>query len=154
MGGLIGAIGSIASGGVKDLVLGVLDRIKLNPEEKAKIQAQMEQNAFELEKLEAEIRAKQQDYMAKEIEIASANIKAEMQTGDKLVARARPLFLYVVYVILVWNFIVLPIVQMLQGTTLRPIDLPDDMYWLFGCGYLGYAGFRSLDKGGFKWNRK
>jgi hypothetical protein len=39
---IISAIGNPASGGLKELVLGVLDQIKLNAEEKAKIQAQMD----------------------------------------------------------------------------------------------------------------
>lgn len=154
MGGIISAIGSFAGGGIKDLVLGVMDRIKLNPEERAKIQAQMDQNAFELQKMEMELKKQQQDYMTEEIKAASANIQAEANTGDPQVRRARPYFLYVMYIILLWNFVLLPFIQMAFKMTLAPINLPSDLYWLFGCGYLGYAGFRSLDKGGFQWNRK
>jgi hypothetical protein len=154
MGALISAIGSAVGGtGLKDLVLGVLDRIKLSPEKKAEIQAQLDQNSFELSKMQHELEMKQQDYMAKEIETASANIKAEAESGDKFTSRSRPMFMYLIYVILGWNFIVLPIIQMFKGVPTQPIALPDDMYWLFGAGYLGYTGFRSLDKTGFKWNK-
>ena len=154
MGGIVSAIGSAISGtGLKDLVLGVLDRIKLSPEKKAEIQAQLDKNQFELSKMEHEIAVKQQEYMAKEIDAASANIRAEAGSGDKYSARSRPTFMYVIYLVIIWNFLVLPIIQMANGLTVAPIDLPGDMYWLFGAGYLGYAGFRSLDKSGFQWNK-
>lgn len=154
MGALISAIGSAVSGsGLKDLVLGVLDRIKLSPEKKAEIEAQLNQNQFEVAKMEHEIAIKQQEYMAKEIETSSANIMAEAESKDKYTARARPTFMYIIYLVIVWNFLVLPIIQMSKGLTIMPIELPGDMYWLFGAGYLGYTGFRSLDKSGFKWNK-
>ena len=140
--------------GLKDLVLGVLDRVKLNPEKKAEIQALMEQNAHEVLKWEAELRQKELDLLGKEVEAASANIRAELQSGDRYTSRSRPTFLYMMYLVLAFNFIVLPLVQMIRGaTTLVPLDLPGDLYWLFGAGYLGYATSRTLDKSGFKWNR-
>lgn len=152
MGGFLGAVGGL--GGIKELVLGVLDRIKLNPEEKAKIQAQMDQNSFELAKLDAELRQKQADQVAAEIETASANIRAELATGDRYTSRMRPTLGYVVYAVVIFNFILLPVVQLIRGVPMSPLELPGDLYWLFGAGYLGYSGFRSLDKGSFDWARK
>ena len=149
----MGILASIATLGLKDLVLGILDRIKLPPEKKAEIEKAMAEHAFELQKMEMELASKQADQVAKEIEAASANIRAEATSGDEYTRRARPTFMYLIYLILAFNYIALPLVQLFRGQALAPIDLPSDMYWLFAAGYLGYAGFRSLDKGGFKWNR-
>jgi len=140
MGGIISTISSIATGGLKDLVLGVLDRIKLAPEEKAKIELQMAQNAFELQKMEAEFQQKLLDTQTKEIEVASANIRAEASSGDKYTSRARPSFMYMCIFILGWNYIAVPLFGRL------PLDLPEALFWLFGSCVLGYTGARSWEK--------
>jgi hypothetical protein len=137
--GIVNAIGSIAGGGIKDLILGVLDRIKLNPEEKAKIQLQLEQNSFELQKLQMELEAKEKEQLAREIETASANLRAEAQSGDKYTARARPTFLYLVMLILGWNYIVVPLIHRV------PLELPEPLFWLFGSAVLGYTGARTWE---------
>jgi hypothetical protein len=138
MGGIISAIGGIT--GIKDLVLGVLDRIKLSPEKKAEIQQAMDQNAFEMQKIQAEMQAKEQDAIAKEIEIASANIKAEAQSGDKFTSRSRPSFIYMMLVIMVCNYVVFPIINR------TPIVFPEALFWLFGSCMLGYTGARTWEK--------
>jgi hypothetical protein len=73
-------------------------------------------------------------------------IMAEAQSTDKVVARARPLFLYIMYAILVFNYVGLPLLQFAFGRVLEPIILPEGAWYLFGAGYLGYTGFRSADK--------
>jgi hypothetical protein len=153
-GGIISAITG-GGGGIKDLVLGILDRIKVSPTEKAKIQEALDQNAFELQKMQLEMEQHLADLQAKETEAASANIQAEAKSGDKFVSRSRPTFLYIMYAVITFNFIILPVIEMIRGaTTLVPLNIPSEAYWLFGSGYLGYAGFRSLDKSGFQWNKK
>ena len=126
--------------GLKDLVLGVLDRIKLNPEEKAKIQAQMEANAFEVQKMEAELRKIEEENRAREIEVASANIRAEASSGDKYTSRARPTFMYLCCLILGWNYIVVPLFHY------APLEFPETLFWLFGSCILGYTGARTWEK--------
>lgn len=154
MGAIISAITGGAAGGIKDLVLGVLDRIKLSPEKKAEIQQAMDQNSFELQKMALEMQKQTAEIQAAETQAASANILAEAKSTDSFVSRARPTFLYIMYGVLIFNFIILPLIQMIKGaTTLVPLNLPTDLYWLFGSGYLGYATFRTLDKSGFQWNR-
>ncbi len=140
MGSIVSAIASIATGGLKDLVLGVLDRVKLNPEEKARVEAQLDQNEFELQKMEMELKSKEQDYVAKEVEAASANIRAEAQSGDRYTSRARPTFLYLVNAILAWNYIIVPLFHH------TPLDLPEPLFWLFGSVVLGYTGARTWEK--------
>jgi hypothetical protein len=139
---IINAIGNLAGGGLKDLVLGVLDRIKLYPEEMAKIQLQLDQNAFELQKMQLELEAREKEQIAKEIEAASANIRAEAQSGDKYTARARPTFLYLVMLILGWNYIAVPLFNRV------PLELPEPLFWLFGSAVLGYTGARTWEKVG------
>jgi hypothetical protein len=87
------------------------------------------------------IEAQAQDaIITREVEAASANIRAEATNGDKFTSRARPLFLYVCNVILVWNYIIVPT----RGLT--PVAFPDPLFWLFGSVMLGYVGARSWEK--------
>lgn len=69
-------------------------------------------------------------------------IKTTLRSEDPYVRRARPTFLWLMYLILFVNYLVLPII----GRT--PIDLPEALYWLFGSAFLGYGAFRSMDKKG------
>jgi hypothetical protein len=119
--------------GVKDIVLGVLDRIKLSPEKKAEIELQMQNHAFDLQKMDIELESKLAD-------AASKNIVAEASSGDKFTSRARPLFMYVVNFILVWNYIIVPIFHH------EPLALPEPLFWLFGSCVLGYTGARTWEK--------
>ncbi len=105
----------------------VVGTFKLSPEDKAKMQAAIDEN-------------KAQDGLAREVEAASANIRAEATTGDGFTRRARPSYIYVVEVILVANYIVFP----LLGKT--PLVFPDALFWLFGSCVLGYTGARTWDK--------
>ena len=138
--GLLDTITNIATGGLPELVLGVLDRIKLSPEEKAKITLKMEENRHELARMEMELRAKEQDQLSKEIEVASANIRAEIQSGDKFTSRVRPAFGYMCIFIIGWNYIVVPLFSR------APVDLPEAIFWLFGTFMLGYTGVRGWEK--------
>lgn len=140
MGGILGAIGSFATGGIKDLVLGVLDRIKLAPEKKAEIELAMANHAFEIQKLEMELQAKEQERIGKEIEAASANIRAEASSGDKFTSRARPMFIYLMIFVLGWNYVIVPLFHH------SPLEFPEPLFWLFGSVMLGYTGARTWEK--------
>ena len=72
--------------------------------------------------------------------MAGENIRAETMSGDKFTSRARPLFLYICNFILLWNYVVVP----LLGRT--PIEFPEPMFWLFGSVMLGYVGARTWEK--------
>jgi|WetSurMetagenome_2_1015567.scaffolds.fasta_scaffold460992_1 hypothetical protein len=140
MGGLFAKIGDVLGSPLKDLVLGVLDRVKASPQVKQEIQKQMEQNDFELQKMQLEIQARTQEAISREIEIASANIRAEAASGDKFTSRARPSFIYVMLVIFICNYIVFPIARV------QAILFPDPLFWLFGSCMLGYTGARTWEK--------
>lgn len=89
-----------------------------------------------------------------EIQASLGAIIAEAQSQDKWTSRARPSFLYVMYalfltaipmgVLFAYNPEVAGAVT--QGVTNWLKALPEELYWLFGTGYLGYTGARSFDK--------
>lgn len=88
----------------------------------------------------------------REIELAIDNakdqrklIRTALRSEDPYVRRARPTFLWLMYVVILVNFIILPVL----GKPL--LDLPNALYYLFGTAFLGYGAARSWDKhnGGF-----
>lgn len=139
----------IIGGNLGKLVKDVVGTFKLSPEEKAKMEQAIEANAHEIQMKEYELTVKALDAETKAIEAASANIRAEAQSGDAYTSRARPTFLYLFYVILAFNYIILPISQMIKGISivdLKPIIYPDILWEVFVAGYLGYVGVRTFEK--------
>ncbi len=93
-----------------------------------------------------------------EMQASLSAIIAEGGSADKWTSRARPSFLYVMYAVIVLCFIGgiigiwYPIQTQQAATNINALlrALPQDLYNLFGMGYLGYAGARSFDK----WRKK
>ncbi len=81
-------------------------------------------------------------------------ILAEAQSADRWTARARPAFLYVMYAVILLCFgggvigIWWPaqVATAAQNIANLLAAIPDSLWWLFGTGYLGYTGARSLEK--------
>lgn len=96
----------------------------------------------------------QQSGAFKEQEMAIDAIKTEAQSDDPWTSRARPSFMYVIYVFILAAipFGILSIwypdqcLKAVKGVKLWLDAIPEDFVWLFGAGYLGYAGARSYDK--------
>lgn len=73
---------------------------------------------------------------------------------DPWVSRARPTFLYVMYVLLLWSIpmgIVAAIDPPLAAAMARGMGaylsaIPEPLYALFGTGYLGYTAARAWGK--------
>lgn len=88
------------------------------------------------------------------IEAQLSAIVAEAQSADPWTSRARPSFLYVVYTCILagipmgFLFALKPdtAAAVTQGFGAWLEAIPEEMWWLFGAGYLGYTGARSLDK--------
>ena len=83
-----------------------------------------------------------------------AAILAEAQAADPWTSRARPSFLYVMYLIILWA-IPMGIIASIQPTIARNIaagmngylaGIPDALWGLFGTGYLGYTAARQWGK--------
>ena len=79
----------------------------------------------------------------------------EIQSESKVVKWARPGMLWLVFIIIGANFVVLPIVNTIligvkgleaSQVVLQYPDLPDQVYWLIGSIFSIYTGARSWDK--------
>jgi len=91
----------------------------------------------------------------REMDVKMSAIVAEAKSKDKWTSRARPSFLYVIYILLLSSipmgilFAISPEVatNVTNGFKAWLNALPKELYTLFGAGYLGYGGMRSFDKG-------
>ena len=90
----------------------------------------------------------------KAIEARLAAIVTEAQSADPWTSRARPGFLYVMYTMILFA---LPMgvlaafdgaaaARIGQGITAYLRGLPEELYALFGTGYLGYTAMRQWGK--------
>lgn len=123
-----------------DLFGKAMDKVWPDPEKKA---------AMQLELLKM-----QQSGELDATKVALSAILAEAQSPDPWTSRARPSFMYVIYVMLLmgipmgflsaWKPEVAAAVATGFGLWLKAI--PDSLYGLFGAGYLGYTGMRGIEK--------
>jgi Holin of 3TMs, for gene-transfer release len=88
------------------------------------------------------------------IRVQMAAILAEAQSPDPWTSRARPSFLYVMYIIILWALPMGLIAAFAPGMA-RGISegmngylsgIPDALWGLFGTGYLGYTAARQWGK--------
>jgi hypothetical protein len=121
-------------------VIKLLDRIIPDPiaREAAKLELLKSENRQALNEMQSQLSA----------------ILAEASSADRWTSRARPSFLYVMYFILmlcvfggivgIWYPVETQAAAKNMGVLLKA--LPEDLYTLFGLGYLGYTGARSFEK--------
>lgn len=131
---------TILGGNLGQLFKDVVGTFHLDPEKKAEFQAAVDANQAALAQKQLDLEAVAQQTLAREVEAASANIRAEASSGDKYTSRARPSFIYVMLGILLANYVIFPVV----GHT--PLQFPDALFWLFGSCMLGYTGARTWEK--------
>jgi len=123
-----------------DAGLQILDKVIPDPEKRQEAKAKLIelQQRGEMEKIEAQLSA----------------IIAEAKSDDPWTSRARPTFLYTMYAYILAG---IPVGiaytlnpdaagQFAVGVGQWLSSIPDELYWLFGAGYLGYTGARSFDK--------
>jgi hypothetical protein len=128
-----------------DTISKVVDRVlpkKISQEDRIKLEQEFE---IELMNNDTKLESYKRDL-----------IRAEAESEDKFVSRARPTFLYIVYIILVFNFIIVPIGNQLitfaalfldkSSPEFYTVELPKDLYDLFKIVMLGYIGGRSWEK--------
>lgn len=89
-----------------------------------------------------------------EARIQISAILAEARSADPWTSRARPSFLYVMYLLLLWS-IPMGLIGAFRPETARDIasgmnsylaGIPEPLYALFGTGYLGYTAARQWGK--------
>ncbi len=89
-----------------------------------------------------------------EINARLSAIVAEANSRDPWTSRARPSFLYVMYVLLLWAlpmgllaaFSPAKAAEIAAGMNAYLSGLPEPLYALFGTGYLGYTAARQWGK--------
>lgn len=127
-------------GGIFDIGRTLIDKLMPSPEAKAKAQLELLQM--------------QQNGELRELETRMSAILAEANSPDPWTSRARPSFLYVMYVMIL---AALPMgvlsafqpelaVAISNGMKMWLAAIPEELYVLFGVGYVGYAGARTFEK--------
>jgi hypothetical protein len=108
----------------------------------------------EREKAKLKLLEMQQNGELKELETRMSAIVAEAKSADPWTSRARPTFLYVIYVMIL-AAIPMGVVSALNPTLAVDIaegmkawlgSIPDGLWATFGIGYSGYSVARSMDK--------
>lgn len=130
--------------GILDAVVGpvakLLDKIIPDPQarDKAKLELLKLQGDQEMQAIGAQMQA----------------IIAEAQSADPWTSRARPSFLYMMYALILWA-IPMGLIAAVQpgmakgiadGMTAYLRGIPEELYALFGTGYLGYTAARTWGK--------
>jgi len=133
-------LNSILGSNLGKVFTDVVGEFHLSAEDKAKFQQAIADNTKEVQLAQIELEAHAQDELAREVEAASANIRAEAASGDKYTSRARPSFLYVMLGILAANYVLFPLIGK------AALVFPDALFWLFGSCMLGYTGARTWEK--------
>lgn len=126
--------------GVSNLLTTAIDKIWPDPQDKAKA--------------EAIAMAATADSAVKQLQAAQAVMLAEAQSADPWTSRARPSFMYVMYVCIL-SAIPMGVLFAISPATANQIAvgfgawlnaIPSDMWTLFGVGYVGYSGSRTFEK--------
>lgn len=88
------------------------------------------------------------------IAVQMQGILAEAQSADPWTSRARPSFLYVMYALILWA-VPMGLISSVnpemalsigRGMTAYLRGIPEELYALFGTGYLGYTAARTWGK--------
>jgi hypothetical protein len=130
--------------GLLDAIVGPVSKLldKIIPDPQARDRAKLE-----LLKLQGE-----QEMQT--IAVQMQAIVAEAQSSDPWTSRARPSFLYMMYTLILWaipmGLIAAADPKMAQGIaggmTAYLRGIPEELYALFGTGYLGYTAARTWGK--------
>lgn len=116
---------------------------KLIPDPQAKAKAQLD------------LLSLQQNGDLKELETRMSAIIAEASSTDPWTSRARPSFLYVFYFVILSLTVVAPVIGVFNPDAMTLFfenvgkgfeAIPEELWWTFSAGYLGYAGARTFEK--------
>ncbi|HXG99981.1 MAG TPA: holin family protein [Sphingomicrobium sp.] len=129
---------------VFDAIIGPMSNLidKIIPDPRARDRAKLE-----LIKLQG-------DQEAASIAVQMQAIIVEAQSADPWTSRARPSFLYMMYALILWAIPMGLIaaadpriaVNIGNGMTTYLRGIPEELYALFGTGYLGYTAARTWGK--------
>jgi hypothetical protein len=91
--------------------------------------------------LKAQINIQLMQSSSEELKAAASIVEAEAKS-NWFAASWRPLLMYVLIFILVWNYILSPIIKIFTGTIIS-FELPGDVWTLLNIGLGGYVVGRS-----------
>jgi Protein of unknown function (DUF3154). len=127
--------------GLLDIGGKLIDKLIPDPEAKAKAQ-------LELMRLE-------RDGQLEDLKARMSAIMAEAQSSDPWTSRARPTFMYVFYGVIIALVLIAPVAGIFAPMQMETFfanvgkgfrAIPEELWWVFTAGYLGYTGFRSYEK--------
>ena len=132
IGGMFSSIGTLA----KDIRTAITGKEPISADKAAEISLKLEELNGEIEKGRLSV------------------MQAEAASSDKWTSRARPCFLYVMYIMILTALPMGALYAYSPATSANVIlgvqawlkSIPDSLWALFGAGYLGYVGARSYDK--------
>lgn len=128
-------------GEVLDVGKRLIDRWFPDPEKKAAAERDLLQM-----QLSGELKA---------TEVRLSAIIEEARSADPWTSRARPSFLYVFYTVIFSLTVLAPIIGVFFPAQMETFfsnvgkgfaAIPEELWWTFTAGYLGYAGFRTHEK--------
>jgi hypothetical protein len=109
----------------------------------------------EAAKAELELMKIDQQGAIQEMATRMSAITSEAQSEDPWTSRARPMFMYVFYVVILSLVIVAPLIGIFFPNQMELFfinvgagfnAIPEELWWTFSAGYLGYAGMRTIEK--------
>ena len=139
-------IGTIKEG--LKAVRGIVDDVNTTDEERAKAKARLK----EIENATLEQAQRHAETMA---QMRAENIQTEAASEDPWTSRARPTFMYVMYLVIITNTLLAPTVGVFfpehMGIYFTHIGdgfgaIPAEVWATFTAGYLGYSYVRTREK--------
>lgn len=132
---------SLLVNGIVDVGKDLIARFFPNPEDRAKAELELMkmQQSGELTELAARMDA----------------IKTEAASSDPWTSRARPMFMYVFYLVIIMLVMITPIIGVFFPAQMeiffKNVDMgfkaiPSELWLTFSAGYLGYSGLRTIEK--------
>lgn len=106
-------------------------------------------------KAELELAMMQQNGELQELQTRMSAIVAEANSADPWTSRARPSFMYVFYFVIIVLTFVAPVIGVFNPDAMASFyanvaagfkAIPEEMWWTFTVGYLGYSGARTYEK--------
>lgn len=144
--GLLSSIISAPFGELIGKVGTIIDSLHTSQEEKLNLEMARLQIVLAAQQAERELQAKVEENYMKDLANLREQAKVELQSDDPFVRRSRPAFNWIIYSVIVFNYIALPMVQYVTGNAPAPIELPYELWMVFGGGFLGYAYLRTKEK--------
>ena len=95
------------------------------------------------EKLKAQLQTQLLKSNTQELQAAAKIIEAEAKAGW-FASSWRPLLMYVLIFILVWNYVIGPVIKVFTGAVIS-FELPGDVWTLLNVGLGGYVVGRSAE---------